>query len=244
MARPRKLSAEEMLRIVDAYFEGCGDPERLKYSLIEEYAVSIGVEIKAYDFRREPSVRRRMEELRSAPERNSPFTASYKSMDVDALLNRNHTREGLKNSLLEIDGAWRLVYERAAEVSKKNKELMVELLSKSQAIKTLSDEKGALESRVQTLERGSNALLLENRYLKKSLREYLYPAIANEILKNEGSIKQADTEVTPAAMTALADTDVPAPFSKSIENDRRMLSREENLLRGMADKINGGEANA
>ena len=120
----------------------------------------------------------------------------------------------------------------------------MELLSKNQTMKALSDDKSALEARIQALERGTNALTISNRYLKNALREYLYSGIANEILKNEGSIKQADTEVTPAAMSALVDTDVPAPFSKSIANDRRMLSREEMLLRSMADKINEGDGDA
>ena len=63
MARPRKLSDDEMLKIVDSFYESNGNPSMLKCSLLEEYAISIGVEVKAYDFRRNEAVRHRMDEL-------------------------------------------------------------------------------------------------------------------------------------------------------------------------------------
>ena len=40
MSRPRKLSSEEMIQIVDAFFEGHGDPGRLKFSSLAGYAGS------------------------------------------------------------------------------------------------------------------------------------------------------------------------------------------------------------
>ena len=64
MARPRKLNDAEMLKIVDSFYEGNGDPSMLKCSFLEEYAVSIGIDVKAYDFRRNTAVRARMGELR------------------------------------------------------------------------------------------------------------------------------------------------------------------------------------
>jgi hypothetical protein len=89
------------------------------------------------------------------------------------------------------------------------------------------------------LKRDYNALILENRYLKKAFKEYLFPAIANEILRIEGSLESVDTSVTEAAMDAFAEPDMPIPFSKSIEPDSRKLSREEDIMRRMAEKIKG-----
>ena len=188
-----------MIRIVDAYYEGHGDPGKLKFSLIEEYATSLGldVDIKAYDFRRDASVRQRIDELKNIGSRETVGAIAYKSLDVDALLNRNTTREALKNSLLEIDASWRLLYETAAALSMKNKALMIEALSQNKSIKAFTADNNALEVRVKDLERSSNALMLENRYLKHSVKKYLYPAIANEILKNEGSLESVDTEALP-----------------------------------------------
>ena len=240
MARPKKFSTDEMIRIIDAYYEGCGDPSRLKFSLIEEYAVSIGIDIKAHDLKRDTLVRQHVNNLKDAFFGQAESTAiAYKGIDVDALLGRNYTRDSLKITLMEIDASWRLVYERAAVLSKKNKALMVESLSQNETIKTLSADKKALETQAQTLKRDSNALILENRYLKKALKDYLYPAIANEILRIEGSLESVDTSVRADAMDALTEPDMPIPFSKSIEPDRRKLTREEDILRRMAVKIKG-----
>jgi hypothetical protein len=182
-------------------------------------------------------VRQHVEDLRNAVNQGISGSIAYKSMDVDALLNRNHTREALKASLLEIDASWRLLYEKAAALSQKNKELMVETLSKSKSIKGMTAEKEDYEVRIKALERNSNTLLLENRYLKSALKKYLYPAIANEILKNECSLENVDTDVSQEAMAALVETDAPLSFSTSIAGDKKMLSREELLLEGMVKKI-------
>lgn len=96
-----------------------------------------------------------------------------------------------------------------------------------------------MESRATLLECKLSDTLTENRYLKKALRVYLYPAIANEILLCENILEQADTEVTPEAMEALVDAETPSPFPASINRDRQMLSREELLLQRMSIQIGG-----
>ena len=116
MARPRKIETDEMIRIVESYYESNGDPGKLKYSLLEKYATSMGIDVKAYDFKRNPEVRRRMEELRGSAATAGLAAIAYKSIDVDALLNRNYTKEMLKNSIIELDETWRRVYERAANL--------------------------------------------------------------------------------------------------------------------------------
>jgi len=241
MARPRKLGTDEMISIVDSFFESNGNTGRLKCSFLEEYAVSLGFEVKAYDFRRNAAVRQRMEELRGAVSTTVPGVIAYKSMDVDAMLNRNYTREMMKNSLLELDETWRRVYERATELSGENAALLSALALKNQTVEELTTERDSLGTRIKSVERDSGTLTIENRYLRKALKEYLYPAIANEILKLENVLEQVDTEVTPEAMSALADTDIPSSFSASIATDKRMLSREESLLERMSAQIQGDD---
>lgn len=244
MARPRKLSTDEMLHIVNSYFETNGDPGMLKCSFLEEYALSLGVNVKAYDFRRNESVRKSMEELRGIVGTGNAVAIAYKGMDVDALLNRSNTRETLRNSLLELDESWRRVYERAAVLTRHNASLLADIFAKKQEVEALAAQNSELESTNKTLKKSSNALVLENRYLKKMLKQYLYPAIANEILKSENVLEQADTDVTEMAMANLVDPFVPASFPNSIAADTTMLSREEALLKRMSDQIHGGRGNA
>jgi chromosome segregation ATPase len=228
-----------MIRIVESFFESNGDPGRLKCSNLEEYALSLGIEAKAYDFRRNAEVRRRMEELRCSAGTAGFAAIAYKSVDVDALLNRNHTREMLKNSILELDETWRRVYEQAADLSGKNTALLSALAKKEQAVETIASEKDSCEEQIESLKRDLTALTVENRYLRKSLREYLYPAIANEILKREHVLEQADTEILPEAMAALADSGAPLSFSTSVAPDKDAISREEAILKRMEDRIHG-----
>ena len=237
MARPRKLATDEMLQIVDSFYESCGDPAKLKYSFLEEYAISLGIKVKAYDFRRNESVRSRMEELRALSGTYGAGAIAYKSLDVEALLNRNCTRQMMRDSLLELDETWRRVYERATDLSHKNEALLSALSAEKKRTETLASEKEFFEAEIKKLGHGSNSLLLENRYLKKALREYLYPAIANEILLRENVLEQVDTEVTQEAMEALADEVMPSSFSASVNQDRQALSREESLLRRMSAQI-------
>jgi len=229
-----------MLHIVDSYYETNGNPNMLKCSFLEEYAASLGLNAKAYDFRRNEAVRKRMEELRGIGKADCAGAIAYKGMDVDAFLNRNRTREMLRNSLLELDEIWRRVYERTAALTQHNASLLAEIFSKKQETQTLDSQKSELETENRALETSSNALVLENRYLKRMLKQYLYPAIANEILKNENVLEQANTEVTQEAMIDLADPTVPAAFSRSVSADMTMLSREESLLNRMKKHIHGG----
>ena len=143
----------------------------------------------------------------------------------------------LRNSLLELDETWRRIYEKAEDSSRLNKSLVSDVFSKKQAIDTLATEKEVLETKMKALETSSNALLIENRYLKKALRHYLYPAVANEILKNENILEQIDTEVAPTAMNELVDPMTPAPFSNAVAADREMVSRAEALVSRMFEQI-------
>ena len=237
MARPQKLSSEAMLSIVNSFFESNGDPGMLKCSHLEAYAVSLGVEVKAYDFRRNEAVRQRMEELRQSVKIDGVGTITYKNLDVDAILNRNRTREMLRNSLLELDESWRRIYDKATDLSEKNKMLLGDVFTKKQIIETLTAEKHALENENKSIKAESCAVILENRYLRKALKQYLYPAVANEILKNENALESVDTEVMPETIDSFVDSAVPASFSSSIAADRDMISREEALIIRMRDKI-------
>lgn len=238
MARPRKLSGDEMVKIVDSFYETNGNPDMLKSSLLEKYAISIGIEIKAYDFRRNTAVRKRMEELKDlSPLKSGGKAIAYKSLDVDALLTINRTKPMLRNALLELDVSWRKIYERTAEISQKNADLKADNKNISSKNEALSLENSELSAQITNLNKSNKDLTLENRYLKKMLKQYLYPAIANEILMRENVLEQSDTEVTRTAMEKMTDPDIPLPFTSSVSADREILSREESLLERIKKQV-------
>jgi len=245
MARPKKFGTDEMLEIVNKYYESCGDTRQLKYSRIEEYAKSVGVDVKAYDFRRDPAVRQRLKELSIEGLSGAGSTAiAYKSLDVDAFLNRCRTKAMLRSSLLELDESWRRVYEYAADLFKNNEELRAKAENVDARFNEVTKENADMTGKVIDANRLNNELLAENRYLKKMLRTYLYPAIANEILKRENVIERCDTDVTRIAMDNLTDLSAPLSFSSSVEADRQAVTHEDGLLARMRSQISGSKSDA
>lgn len=66
MARPRKMTTEQMLEVIDSFFfvEAKGNTKFLKCSLIADYAVKLGYSADGYDFRRNTETREYIEELK------------------------------------------------------------------------------------------------------------------------------------------------------------------------------------
>ena len=245
MGRPKKLGKDAMLKIVDGYYESCGDADKLKYSLLEEYAASLGFDVKAYDFRRDAAVRDRMDELRGLSMLVTGDGAiAYKNLDVDGIISRSRNLKALRGELLELDGTWRKIYDQALASSQKNKALVEENRQQALRCEELAHERGEQALRISRLSSDNKALSKTNAYLKKTIKAYLYPAIANEILKSENVLEQADTEAMPETMAALVDAEVPSPFSKAAANESALLSREESLLLRMKKQASGGGSDA
>jgi hypothetical protein len=238
MARPKKASSNDMLRIVNAYWETHGDPKKLKCSQLEGFAESIGFDIKAYDFRRDEAVRKRIEEL-SAGDDLGAFTLAYKNLDADALIANNTTKKALKTALTDLDSYWRDIYDHSVKTAESN----LRLLSENAALRKSVADITAERDENDRFRRANNSLTRENRYLRSVLSRYLYPAIANEILYRSGVLKQIDTDVTEIAMAEMSEPSTPMTFSAAIEPDTQVLSREQALLERMKQQIDeGGKA--
>lgn len=239
MARPRKASADELIQLVDSYFttEAAGDPSKLKCSFLERFAARNGKDIKAYDFRRYPEVRERMKELKAMVLNENGMQMlqgdSYKSLDIARVLKARRDPDELREILGEMDAYWKQVYEKCISLSRKNIEFQ-------NTIRQLQSDNASLIQGIQLKEedadrilRENNQLVAENRYLRKMLKTYLYPAVANEILKQENLLENPDTEVTGVAMEKLADGRIPASFPEATSTDRNVRTREEELLQRM-----------
>ena len=231
-----------MLQIVNDYYESCGDAESIRFSDLEKYAVLCGFDIKAYDFRRNMEVRQRLDELRDLsllPMETGSL--AYKSLDVDALINKARSKEALKNSLVELDKTWHRIYNRAVSLSKKNETLSKTIQQQVLKIESLEIDVLTLSNETRKLKKELKDMLLEKRYLKKMIKVHLYPALANEILKNENVLEEIDTQASPESVQALSEAVIPVSFSKATATDRAILSREESLLSNMWEQISGGQ---
>ena len=243
MARPKKTGSDELLAIVDSYFttEAAGNPSKLKCSLLEEYAARLGKQIKAYDFRRDEKVRQRIEELKTLGKNENGMGIKlgnpYKSLDAARIMKARQDPDELRTVLGELDSYWRYVYESTLEIRKDAETAAAQKKHLEEAHAVLLHEKESLVKSNEAARSEIRHLTIENRYLRRMLRTYLYPALANEILADENQLKDPDTEVTPLAKEKMVDGKFPSPVSAALAEDRKLLSREEELLKQMWNTV-------
>lgn len=243
MARPKKTNSEELVSILDAFFsqEAMGDPRKLKCSLLEEYAKKIGKEVKAYDFRRDTQVRKRIEELRKLVQNENGINigsgASYKNLDINKLMMNRQNPDEFRQVLSELDAYWRYIYEDTVLIRENAEHANIEKRRIEHEYKKLLSEKEKLQEQYNKSISDNKALITENRYLRKMLRIYLYPALANDILGEEHQITNADTDITSQAKKNLIDADFPSSVKAAISEDQNILTREEELLTSMWNSV-------
>ena len=243
MARPKKTDSDELVALVDSFFttEACGNPARLKCSLLEEYAARLGKAAKAYDFRRDEKVRNRIDELKALVRNENGLGIQlgnpYKSLDIEKIMKARRNPDELRAALGELDAYWRYIYESTLQARQNAEAGAAEKRSLEDRCRTLTEENTVLRKDQSSIRSETRRLTIENRYLRKMLRTYLYPALANEILVEERQLKDPDTEVTPHAKEKMIDGEFPSALSAAISEDRKILSREENLLHQMWEEI-------
>ena len=243
MARPKKVDPADMLRVVESFYETHGDASKLKFKSLETHAMSLGIEAKEYDFRRDAAVKRRIAEL-AALGKTYGMSLAYKTLDADALIYANPTRASLKAALVELDNSWREIYERAVKLSSENTNLLSKNHSLMRESNLLRCEAATSRDRISELIRQSSDLLAENRYLKAALESWLYPDVANEILRREGVAVSAASNVADAVMSELADLDEPVSLDHIIAADADRMSKAHSLIDRMKAQVTGGNADA
>jgi len=239
MARPKKVDTSDMLRVVDSFYEVHGDASKLKFKSFETYAKSLGLDIKEYDFRRNDAVKRRITELSELRE-TLGLSFAYKTLDADALIYANPTRASLKAALVDLDCSWRAVYERAVKLSNENTALLSKDYSIMRDADELRTENASLKSRISNMNQQLADMLAENRYLKSALERWLYPDVANEILRLEGVAHGTGSSVANDVMEELADLDEPASLNQVAATDMGRTAKAQALIDRMKSQVTRG----
>lgn len=243
MARPRKTDTGELIQIVDSFFttEAAGDPSKLKCSLLEGFASRMGKAARAYDFRRDTQVRARMEELKSMVLNENGMQmlngSAYKSMDIEKVLRSRRDPDELRKVLGDLDSYWKQVYDRSVSVADKNRELQKKMRQMEDDMKASGKKTQAAESGMRESGAEKNKLVKENRYLRKMLKTYLYPALANEILRQENMLANPDTEVADKAKNRLVDGRFPSGLKEAVAGDMEIQAVEDRLLAQMWEEM-------
>lgn len=238
MVRPRKMTTEQMIEIVDSYYlnRSEGNEKLMKCSLIAAYASELGFLADGYDFRRNMEVREYIEQLKVYAETCREAEAekypapSYKTLDIDGFLRTNSCDIQIAGALRELDEYWKQVYKYSEQAMKQNRSLMKEKAGHEAEIKEIGAELERLAAENSALFGEKGKLSTENRYLRKMLRTYLYPAVADEILRSENEPVQTDTKITEAAKLDFIESAVPKSFEASVSRDDKAQSEIERLM--------------
>ena len=125
------------------------------------------------------------------------------------------------------------MYEQAEVTAEQNRRLMCEKAGYEAVRKELIKQAEELKTDNAGLVGRNGKLEAENRYLRKMLRKYLYPAVANEILLKENALKDVDTTVTEAAIMDMTEFNSPKSFNDSVSIDLDIQHEEERLIKIM-----------
>lgn len=242
--RPKKTDSDVLIRLVEDYFanEGHGNPAALQCTKLAKYARKCGVDANDYDFRRDSRVMERIQELKQDQQGFKPVgTTAYRNLDIEGLIRSCSDLSILRRKLYELDAYWRSVYASAEETRAEVRKLhrtREELTKQTEELKRNADavvrEKDAFSSANKALEK-------ENAYLRKQIRTYLYPALANELLSQSNLPSVKSKDVRPEAVTEMIEGRTPLPFGGNRGSFRHERTRVEELEAQMKAQVRDGQ---
>ena len=234
MARPKKNESVTLVEIVNDYYsnEARGDTRKLKYSNLAKYAEKIGIHAAWYDFQRDQAVLRRIAELKADKHHDSKANAipAYKSLDIEALLKHCGTFDTLKQKLFELDRYWKKIYDEAVKTASENS-------SFAEKVQRLEIENIDLSQKQEEASRNVKILERENAYLRKIIRDSLYPSVANELLRQSNLPVPENEKVQPDVFSHMIESYVPQPIDVVQESQPKMLTRQEKLMEDMKRQV-------
>ena len=244
MGRIKKNDSEKLVAVAREYYEteGAGNPSNLKCSNFARYGKQHGCSAEAYDFRRDSAVRMFVEAERKKVQalHSGPLQASYRNLDVDTLLRESRTMEAFKRTLREMDTYWHSVYDAAVQAEEQSVQALCRAVPDEQA-EQLKDRINRLEGELAQAKTSMRHLEGECRYLKGLLRKYLYPAVAEELLRQEKLPVPDNTAVKKDAFDILIEGKFPMNYEGKQGGVKRKESRQERLFSLMKEQVSDGE---
>lgn len=223
MARPSIIDTNILIGLIDRYFnEECnGDTSRLKASKIGEYARRNGYDWADYLIRRNTDAMEYMNRLKENNEEVHIHTVSvYRDIDLEAFLQKNNTPEKLKTAIQGRENYYRELARSADYSFKEKKKLEEKIRELQQELNSLGQQLSEQEADNSSLKKENKHYKAENKKLRDIVDTYVYPEVANELLKKDGLIKNSADVVNPDHLEAnlvTADSDVPTIGNKVVK---------------------------
>lgn len=234
MARPRLFTEDELIALINEYY--LEYPNRMiKTSDLERYANAHGrPNFKAYSIRRCPKAKQYIDQINANNQVTLETTiVTWRQLDVDAFLNLNRSRSDLKNALIQRDNYYGEVCRSAGEFLRDKERLEAKITRMNSEINDLKNQITELEQmNTNKINRYSQEMLSK---MKKVLDTYVYPDIANEILKKEGLGSLFGLYVNPEKV----ESEMITPESSLELSNNQNTSDEDATVDSIQDLIGG-----
>lgn len=223
-----------MVALVDDFFLNAadGDVSRLNCSEIERYAQEKGMSVKAYDLRRDGKVRLRIKQLQDEAEKTKADTLSesYKTLDVDGLIRNCRDADELVEKVVELDRYWKCVYAGAVQKDEQIRKLRDEIgrFQEDDRVQA-SDARKLLEERGMLMAK-NRQLTKENAALRRVINNYVYPAIAEHLLKEEGLAVTPKEGIDISRINELVEGSIPEALKQNPATPKRAGGAKGSIL--------------
>lgn len=235
MARPRLFTEDELIALINEYY--LEYPNRMiKTSDLERYANAHGhPNFKAYSIRRCAKAKQYIDQINASNQVTLETTiVTWRQLDVDAFLNLNRSRNDLKNALIQRDNYYGEVCRSAGEFLRDKEHLEDKIRRMKSEINNLKNQVAELEQmNTNKINRYSQEMLSK---MKKVLDTYVYPDIANDILKKEGLDSLFSLYVNPESV----ESEMITPESVlEISSNQATISDEDDTVDSIQDLMGG-----
>lgn len=231
MGRRKQITDDMLISLIDKYYlEECEENTKLlKTSLICDYIRSNGYpDYKEYILRRNTVATEYIKNIKASQDSDDlAVLAVYKTLDVDSFIENNHSISTLKKSLISLDGYYESISKKATQLFDKNRELKSRLANYKSKIKELEERLKICQEELNEADTLVKNLTIENSSYKEIIDTYVYPEIANELLKQRGLLRSTDGAIkTEAINTEIIHANTP-------------IKSGSNIIRGLFDKFEG-----
>lgn len=209
MAKKKTVEAEVLIKLLDEY--------RLENPNVKVTIPQFGVYIRNKGYNVQDYTIRRSTEFRVYLKKINNSTAedirsdlvTYKTLDVDDFIKKNHTEGNLRNALVNRDRYYARVAANAVEAINARKAMERKVSELEGYVAELESQLANVQAKADNAEIRKKDAAIST--LKRILDGYIYPEAANAILEKEGILEVVNSTIPEELMKEKvvdADTDI------------------------------------
>lgn len=228
MGRKKLISDTELLAKVEEFVvRQCdGDANRFRVPEFGNYLRQSGYpQIPNHLIRRRQIVSDKLTSLKqSTSTEDQAVVTTFKNLDVESFLEKNHSQAALKRSLVERDSYYKSMSDSALRLVREGRTLIDTNEQQVAQIRDFKHKNEELNAQITKQQADIKSLNEENSKLRAIIADNVYPEIANELLKSAGLLKNTPDIIKPETMAQIITADTP-------------IKSESKVIQGLFDKL-------